>query len=639
MINELEKKYLIELLQEGKSIPEDFKYILFPTMQKEYELSYAGKMRKEDVLANEDGTFPVPIQIEKQFNGDVYKAMDCGWKNMIVYGDNLQFLKTIYENKDPIIKNRVKGKVKLIYIDPPFATQDEFQNKLGAKAYNDKKQGAEFLEFLRRRLILAREILAEDGSIYVHMDYKMGHYVKIILDEIFGKNQFRNEISWCYTGPSQTTRYYPRKHDNILFYAKSNDNVFNTPRIEHKDGIHNTGQLFGGNTEEDLELKKHLEEQGKKLEDWWIDIWSCDRYRNELVNYPTQKPEALLERIIRASTDEGDLVLDFFGGSGTTMVAAEKTNRRWIICDLGKLSYFTMQKRLLQIEDSKSLENNKEKYNKKARSFMTCKLGLYDLKQTLELERERYNYFVSQLFEFELQDYTMNGIQFDGEKRGYPVKIFDFMKFQGSSIDDRYLRELNQHIGRRSIDRIYIVSPATRVHFIADYEEIDGTKYYFLKVPYEMIEELHKKPFQKIRQPKSKKDINNIEEMIGFQFVYPPEVSCEVVERNGNKFLKIKSFKSHYLQDDNGKSFKEFETLSAVFIDYDFDGKNFVMDEAIFSDDIIPSDKDYDVIKKEGILIDLHEKDLGETMIAIFSDIYGNDSIIKIITGGTSNAR
>lgn len=181
-LNENDKKYLIGILESGEQIPDDYKYILFPNLQEEYELNYAGKMRREDVLAGEDGTLPVPLQLERVFNGKEHPAFEDGWKNMIVFGDNLQFLKTINENKDPLIKDKVKGKVKLIYIDPPFATQDEFQNKEGAKAYSDKKKGAEFLEFIRRRLILAKEILADDGAIYVHLDPKMGHYIKIILD-------------------------------------------------------------------------------------------------------------------------------------------------------------------------------------------------------------------------------------------------------------------------------------------------------------------------------------------------------------------------------------------------------------------------------------------------------------------------
>lgn len=221
-LNIEDKQYLINLIESGEQIPEDYKYLLFPNTQEEYELTYAGKMRKEDVLAGEDGTFPVPLQIERVFNGVEHPEFKDGWRNMIVFGDNLQFLKTINENKDPLIKDKVKGKVKLIYIDPPFATQDEFQNKEGAKAYSDKKKGAEFLEFIRRRLILAREILADDGAIYVHLDQKMGHYVKVILDEVFGKNNFRNEIIWCYkTSLRISKERFGKDHDIIYFYANN----------------------------------------------------------------------------------------------------------------------------------------------------------------------------------------------------------------------------------------------------------------------------------------------------------------------------------------------------------------------------------------------------------------------------------
>ena len=119
MLNKAEKDYLIDLLEKGESIPEDYKYKLFPADRKEYELAYAGKMSKEDLLANEDGSFPVPLQAEKVFNDKERNESDDNWRNMIVFGDNLQFLKTVYKNEDPIIKDKVKKKVKLIYIDPP----------------------------------------------------------------------------------------------------------------------------------------------------------------------------------------------------------------------------------------------------------------------------------------------------------------------------------------------------------------------------------------------------------------------------------------------------------------------------------------------------------------------------------------
>ena len=136
-----QRKYIIQLLQEGRELPEEYKYLLFPTKQKEYELVYAGKIRKEDLLANEDGVFPVPLQIDKVFNSD-RESFDDGWRNMIVFGDNLQFLKTVYENEDPLIKDKAKGKVKLIYIDPPFGTGDEYDGNKGQSAYSAKRKGA-----------------------------------------------------------------------------------------------------------------------------------------------------------------------------------------------------------------------------------------------------------------------------------------------------------------------------------------------------------------------------------------------------------------------------------------------------------------------------------------------------------------
>lgn len=616
MLNAQQKEYLINLIKNDYSIPEDYKAVLFPNTKQEYELTYAGKMKKEDLLADEDGTFPVPIQVERIYNGEKYQGFDDGWKNMIVFGDNLQFLKTIYENKDPVIKDKVKNKVKLIYIDPPFATEDEFRSTTGAKAYNDKKKGAEFLEFLRRRLLLAREILADDGSIFVHMDQKMGHYVKMILDEVFGKNAFRNEIVWCYKSGGASSRYFSRKHDNIFFYSKTDNYIFNP--LKEKSYMYpwsgeNPNQVY------------YTDEKGKytlvNTKDYWTDIGMMATSSFERIGYPTQKPEALLERIIRATTNEEDLVMDFFGGSGTTMAVAEKLNRRWIVCDIGKLSYFTMQKRLLQIEESKSLDEPNKKYGKKPRSFMTATLGVYDLEKTLKLDWKKYVEFVAGLFEVELGEHEINGIKFNGTKRGYPVKIFNYLQFKESAIDDYYLKNLSKSLSGRGIGRIYIIAPASKVNYVADYEEFDDIRYYFLKVPYEMIQELHKKPFQKLRQPRSKNEINNIEEMIGFQFIFPPEVKSSIIKNNENYYLQIKEFRNYYISNKN-KSVDDFETFSAVYIDYDFNGDTFEMDESFFADEILPSNEELD---KNGIVIELPKDRLGKKIMVVYSDIYGND--------------
>lgn len=638
-LNENDKKYLIGILESGEQIPDDYKYILFPNLQEEYELNYAGKMRREDVLAGEDGTLPVPLQLERVFNGKEHPAFEDGWKNMIVFGDNLQFLKTINENKDPLIKDKVKGKVKLIYIDPPFATQDEFQNKEGAKAYSDKKRGAEFLEFIRRRLILAREILAEDGSIYVHLDQKMSHYVKTILDEIFGKNNFLNEIVWYYRRWNIAGKMFAKNHDVILYYAKNKGkHIFNNLYIPKSEKSSGGGRAWQSFIDEKTGKRKSvlLEEDSKGVpmpDVFDISMINPMAKERKMVNYPTQKPEELLARIIKASTNEGDLIMDFFGGSGTSMAVAEKLGRCWITCDLGKLSYLTMQKRILQIQDSKSLDKESE-YNKKAKAFVTCKLGMYDLSTTLSLEWDNYKHFVSQLFEYEPKVLKTSGIKFDGEKRGFPVKVFNYIEHKESAVDYNYISELHKSIKSKKYSRVYIVAPATRVDFIADYEELDDIRYYFLKVPYEMIEELHKTPFTKSRQPRSKDDVNDIEEMKGFQFIYTPEVECTFENNKENTILKVTKFISDLL---NGCEMDNFSTLSSIFVNYNYNGKEFLMDDVRFWSEIESDKKEnkdtkinYDNEKPTSIEWEIPTKLLGDKTVFIFTDIYGNDVTVLL---------
>lgn len=615
-----QKKYLIELLENDMPIPEDMKYVLFPTLKEEYELVYAGKMRKEDLLSNEDGTFPLPLQIDRVFKQSKTDNKIDDWNNLIVFGDNLQFLKTIYENKDPLIKDKIKGKVKLIYIDPPFATQDEFSSKAGAKAYNDKKQGAEFLEFLRRRLILAREILADDGSIYLHLDEKMSHYGRVIMDEVFGKNNFRSAITWDTSIPyvagfKWLSDNWIYSSANIFYYTKTSQKIFNK---EFEKVVQPSGDI-----------------SEKPIKDIWTDIENFAGFlgaKDYKTGYPTQKPEALLKRIIEASTNPGDIVFDFFGGSGTTMAVAEKLNRKWIMCDLGKLSYFTMQKRLLNIANTNDLVKG-GKYGQDPKPFISCKLGMYDLKETLSMEWEKYKNFVSQLFEIKLEKNTINGVEFDGYKSRYPVKIFDYNKYKDTNIDATYLNNLLSSLGRSAPKEIYIISPATRVSFLADYEEIKDTRFYFLNVPYEMILELHKVPFVKFRQPKSRQSINEIEEMKGFQFIDKPQVSCKLIEKNEKIQFIVDEFKSYSIQNGYEES---FSTLSSIYVDYDNNGDFFIMDDVKFWDQIISKNKSeqntWVTMKKNNISSvtwEFKKGVLGENPIFIISDIYGNDFVVK----------
>lgn len=637
-LSKYEIQDLIDRLENGENIPEDYKYKLFPTKQKEYELVYGGKMRKEDVLANEDGVFPVPLQIEKTFNGKREQWED-GWRNMIVFGDNLQFLKTIYENKDPLIKDKVKGKVKLIYIDPPFGTNSDFEGSDGQKAYTDKSKDADFLEFIRRRLIIAREILADDGSIFVHLDWKKAHYVKAILDEVFGEKRLINEIIWAYHGPgSPKMKQFNRKHDTIFWYSKSDNWIFNGEdvRVPYKDPNQSFRKAFDTGDGWDEEDLNELRKKGKLPEDWW-EFSVAARLRvngSERTGYPTEKPNPLLERIIRATTNEGDLVLDFFAGSGSFAFVAEKLNRKWITCDIGKLSFYTIQKRILNISEGKSLIE-KGQYNKEAKSFITVNTGHYNLEKIFNLKQSEYSNFVMNLFEVKPINKKISGIKINGERKdGYYALIWPYWDFEDASVDEEYLYNLHSHIGKRVGNRVYIIAPASYVDFISDYFEIDNVRYYFLKVPYHLIKELHKVNFKKFRQPQSKKNINDLEDAIGFHFMKQPEVESEISIKKDKIKLTIKKFQSDFSEDEKGRELENFESLAMVLLDKDFDGQAFDMDEFYFAEDLLPKNKakndDEDVSEelrknKEINLPELSKKECGKSLMLIYVDIFGNE--------------
>ena len=223
-----EKQKIIELIQAGKSLPVIYKAKLFDSSEtefieatKDYKVVYKGKARKEDIIAQ---TPTAPFQLIRTFNSD--NPFEGDWRNMLIFGDNLMALKTLYEDQRGKNVYKTKNRIKLIYIDPPFATKQDFM-KDREKAYRDKIIGAQFIEFLRKRLILLREILADDGSIYVHLDWKKGHYIKAIMDEVFGEHNFRNEVVWCYKTMQTTKTKLSNKHETIFVYQKNESPIYN----------------------------------------------------------------------------------------------------------------------------------------------------------------------------------------------------------------------------------------------------------------------------------------------------------------------------------------------------------------------------------------------------------------------------
>ena len=297
-----------------------------------------------------------------------------------------------------------------------------------------------------------------------------------------------------------------------------------------------------------------------------------------------------------------------------------------------------MQKRLLNIQISKSLENSKKEYGKPAKSFVAVNTGQYDLEKVFKLEQEEYQKFVMDLFEVEPKNKTIGGIRINGERKdGYNVIIWEYWKFKDAAVDEEYLHDLHGYIGNKAGKRVYIIAPASYVSFISDYYEIDKVRYYFLKVPYQVIRELHKVQFKKFRQPQSKNNVNDLDDAVGFHFMRQPEVKSNISVANKEVQVVIKKFLSDYTEDETGREIENFESLSMVLVDKDFNGSEFDMDEYYFADDLLPkkkkkSDDDAEQNLKEKLkhtkeikLPAIPLKECGKRMMLIYIDVYGNE--------------
>jgi DNA modification methylase len=309
------------------------------------------------------------------------------WENFLIWGDNLSVMQLLLKS--------FSNKINLIYFDPPFATGGKFSYKLyiGGEqnfstidqlAYSDIWKGGmeTYLNFMYERLLLMKSLLTENGSIYVHLNWHIGHYIKIILDEIFGNENFRNDIIWAYPAASvQTRRFFIRSYDMILFYSKSDDYIFNDdPNIymDYSDRVKfalkedEKGPFYyrgGSHNGRKLSRKVYIKNKGIFPRDVWTDIPYIRANTIEYQGFSTQKPERLLKRIILASSKENDIVADFFCGTGTTLIVAEKLRRRWIGCDIAKQSIHITRKRLLDILNSNDACNWNKNYNVNIKPF------------------------------------------------------------------------------------------------------------------------------------------------------------------------------------------------------------------------------------------------------------------------------
>lgn len=391
-LSDNEKRDVIKYLEAGKSLPEKYRFLLFDDAR-EVELLWNGKSNE---VTNTVLPFQVIEQIDEPRSDDKIGRQSSffddsgrqlsGWTNKLIWGDNRLILSAL--KNGPMRKEiEAQGGLKLVYIDPPFDVgadfsmditigdgkdEESFKKKpsvIEEIAYRDTwgKGADSFISMIYERIILIHDLLAEDGSIFVHCDWRLSSHMRLVLDEIFGKQNFVNEIIWAYFGPgTDKSKEFTKKHDTIYYYAKNKgSHIFNDGaiRVEHsaktkdnyKKGLAGSGfaaESINSKEKEAYAEDTNLNKLGKIPEDWW-EMAIAARYPVDGIKrtgYPTEKPLPLLERIIKVASNEGDLVADFFVGSGTTLAVSEILGRKWIGTDLGRFGIHTSRKRMIDIQ-------------------------------------------------------------------------------------------------------------------------------------------------------------------------------------------------------------------------------------------------------------------------------------------------
>lgn len=405
-LTEQEQQEIIRFLEAGKPLPDKYRFLLFED-KREVELVWNGKTGE---VCNVVLPFQVIEQVDEPraekpavlqmglFDTDARGRQLKGWTNKLIWGDNKLILSSL---KNGPLREEIEkqGGLKLIYIDPPFDVGADFSmdieiggdtftkrpNVLEELAYRDTwgKGADSFIAMIYERLVLMRDLLAEDGSIYVHCDWRVVHYLRQVLDEVFGKDHFLNEIIWSYYSfKRKTAKKFPQKHDNIISYRKNKDSfIWHTQFKPHSEEYlkrwktDGNGRMYRDDVNPTAGGSRiiYLDElEGDIVDSVWDDLPPVNPQAKERVDYPTQKPEALLERVIKASSNEGDLIADFFCGSGSTAAIAEKLGRKWITSDIGKFAIHTTRKRMIGVQRALKAED------KPYRAFEILNLGKYE---------------------------------------------------------------------------------------------------------------------------------------------------------------------------------------------------------------------------------------------------------------------
>lgn len=418
-LSDNEKRDIVKLLEEGKPLPDEYRFKLFEE-KREVELVWNGKN-------NEVTNVVLPFQYiehvdepreEKDtkmqtslFDFDERGRQIKGWTNKLIWGDNKLILSSL---KNGPLREEIEanGGIKLIYIDPPFDVGADFSmdieigdetlvkepTVLEELAYRDTwgKGADSFIAMMIERLTIMRDLLSNDGSIYVHCDWRVSAFIKLVLDEVFGQDFFQREIIWAFeniSGFKSLAKNWIRAHETIYFYGRQSEpELFNKQYLPYSEEylknfnkVDENGQKYWQWSKSTRRyLKDYLERGGTPVGDVWNIKYENNMSSNR-TDYPTQKPEELLERIISASSNPGDLVADFFVGSGTTAAVAEKLGRKWIVADLGKFSIHTTRKRMISVQ--RELKNAGKDY----RAFEILNLGRYQRQYYTGLSQDDKN--------------------------------------------------------------------------------------------------------------------------------------------------------------------------------------------------------------------------------------------------------
>lgn len=635
-VTENDIKYICDCLRNWETIPAKYKEALFwkEIKKKEYELKYSVKEKEEDIIAN---TYACPLQKVKTYNPNEIidhksfirepetKEKFNGWYNKLIFWDNLQVLKELLTND--LLQKQFKENwwIKLIYIDPPFATKSDFTSWKWEKAYSDKIAWAEFIEFIRKRLVLMRELLADNWVIFVHLDEKKCHYVKIIMDEVFWEHNFINEIIWNkWFRWTESKNIFQHAHETIFMYSKNQwKYLWNQVYSDYKDvnmwrynKIDEEWRRYAlikrkRTSWEIYYWKTYFNDEWKKANDVF-DIATMASTDSQRVWYPTQKPEALLEKIIKACSNEWDIILDAFSWSWTTLVVAEKLWRKWIWIDWGKLSIYTIQNRLMNLKEEiwntwKSL---------KAKPFAVYNAWLYDFQILKNLDWSTYIWFTLSLFQCKQNKHSIDWIPFDWYLNLNHVQVFDYNHWrQWIVLDKWYLENIDEKIWNKIWKRIYIIAPATKIDWmLEDIVNINWREYFLLRVPYSIIKELYTKDFEKIKQPTSEDDVNNTVEAVWFDFIRVPKLKVEYKINWKKAEIKLLEFESKVISNKQ-LDYKNLETLSTVIIDYNYNWEYMNFEEVLFAD----------VIKKNDYIISLDKEKLNNKCMIIYIDIFWNE--------------